>query len=151
KRHATLRACFMYQGLNRPVQVIAKEVDVPWEEKDLTGCRSEDQKRQLTEWLKADRVKRFDLDRPPLLRFTLVRLGAEQYQLVITNHHILLDGWSMPILIDELVALYGRRGVASGLPKVTPYKEYLACLAMQNVDEAKEAWQRELAGLQEGT
>ena len=48
---------------------------------------------------------------------------------MLTNHHILLDGWSMPVLMRELLTLYAHGGDAGVLPRVTPYRNYLAWLA----------------------
>ena len=50
---------------------------------------------------------------PPLLRFALIRLSADEHRLVLTNHHILMDGWSMPVLVRELLTLYARHGDAN--------------------------------------
>ena len=103
-------------------------------------------------FLAEDRGERFDLRSPPLLRFALIRLSAEEHRLVLTNHHILLDGWSMPVLVRELLTLYAQHGDAAGvLPRVTPYRNYLAWLATQDRDAAITAWREALAGLEEGT
>lgn len=81
----------------------------------------------------------------------LVRLGADDHRLVLTSHHILLDGWSTPLLVRELLALYASRGDASALPPVTPYRDYLAWLLEQDRDAAHAAWERALDGLQRPT
>ena len=67
-----------------------------------------------TDILTQDRAERFDLASPPLLRCTLIRLAADQHRLVLTSHHILMDGWSMPILVQELLTLYAQRGDDGG-------------------------------------
>ena len=68
---------------------------------------------------------------------------------MLTNHHILLDGWSMPVLVRDLLTLYA--GGGSALPRVTPYREYLAWLSRQDRAAALAAWREALAGLEEGT
>ena len=73
-----------------------------------------------------DRAERFDLAAAPLLRFALIRLAADPHRLVLTNHHMLMDGWSMPVLVRELLALYAGRAGCAALPRVTPYRDYLA-------------------------
>ena len=55
----------------------------------------------------ADRLERFDLAAPPLIRFALIRLGAARHRLLLSNHHLLMDGWSAPILVREWLAAYG--------------------------------------------
>ena len=69
---------------------------------------------RLAEILAQDRAERFDLASPPLLRFTLIRLAADRHRLVLTSHHILMDGWSMPVLVQELLALYAHKGDDGG-------------------------------------
>jgi hypothetical protein len=75
----------------------------------------------------ADRSRPFDVTRPPLLRCTLVRYQDGSADLILTMHHMLIDGWSMPILARDLAELYAGRG--AGLPAAPPYRDYLAWLA----------------------
>src|SRR5262249_30390235 len=98
-----------------------------------------------------DRGRRFDLSRPPLVRFTLIQLDRSSYTLLLSLHHILIDGWSFPVLIDELFALYASGGEEIGLPTVTPFREYLSWLAGRDRPAAERAWAGALAGLAEPT
>ncbi|WP_329218544.1 amino acid adenylation domain-containing protein [Streptomyces sp. NBC_01485] len=165
RRHANLRAGFV-SARSRTVQVIPREVDVPWEDVDLTGLDASgqdvpgqeasgqgasEQEAALAAWLEQDKVRRFELDDPPLLRFTLIRLGEGRHRLVLTSHHVLLDGWSLPILLRELFALYAQGGAETGLPPVTPYRDYLAWVAGQDRTVAEAAWREALAGLGQPT
>ncbi|MBC6447459.1 non-ribosomal peptide synthetase [Actinokineospora xionganensis] len=151
RRHPNLRAAFRHEKLNQPVQVIPREIDPPWSEVDLSELDGAAQAAELDRLIAADRATRFDLSRPPLLRFTLFRLGQDRHRLVLTNHHILMDGWSMPILVAEFFELYTRDGDESGLPPVTPFKQYLAWLACQDRAGAESAWAAALDGLAEPT
>ncbi len=150
-RHANLRAAFWHPRSGRPVQVIAREVTLPWREVDLSGLEVVEREAALTRLLTDDCAQRFDPAHPPLLRFTLVRLDPQHYRLVLTNHHILLDGWSMPVLMRELLVLYAQRGDPTGLPRVTPYRDYLTWLTTQDQAGAQQAWAQALAGLQQPT
>ncbi|MBB4226171.1 non-ribosomal peptide synthetase, partial [Variovorax guangxiensis] len=151
QRHANLRAAFLHDGLQEPVQVIAREVTLPWQEIDLSSLRPEARDAELARWLQADAILPFDPAQAPLLRFALIRLAPGLARLVFTSHHILLDGWSMPILVDELFSLYRSRGSAAGLPPSAPYRNYLAWLAQQDRSAAQKAWQDAFAGLAEST
>ncbi|MFI6685146.1 amino acid adenylation domain-containing protein [Streptomyces sp. NPDC050485] len=144
-RHANLRAAFWHEGLDRPVQVIARETPLPWREFDVS--ESADAQAEADRIVHADQRERFRLDHPPLLRFTLIRLAPEQHRLVLSNHHILLDGWSMPVLLRELFTLHRNGGRADALPRPTPYRDYLALLAGQDKEAARTAWRAALAGL----
>lgn len=147
-RHATLRAAFRYRANGQPVALIPKAVEPAWRQVDLTG-RTEGQTEAESARVAADEAgRRFDLGKPPLVRFALLKLGADRHRLVITNHHIVLDGWSMPLLVRELFALYGNGADAAALPRVTPYRDYLAWLARQDQDADEAAWRSALAGLE---
>ncbi|MBO0782149.1 MAG: AMP-binding protein, partial [Ktedonobacteraceae bacterium] len=151
RRHANLRAYFRYEGLTQPLQIIAREVVLPWERIDLSLLDEPERRQQLADWLSADRRRRFDLTSPPLLRFALIRMNEKQYRLVLTNHHLLLDGWSTTVLIQELVTLYKQGGHETGMKRVRPYRDYLAWLAAQDREAARETWKTELEGIEEGT
>jgi amino acid adenylation domain-containing protein len=144
-RHPNLRASFAYRGLEVPVQVIQRHVDVPWQVHDLSPLAPDAQAARIHQIVADDSARRFDLAAAPMLRFTLLRLSATRHQLLVADHHILLDGWSMPTLWHDLFELYAGRGAA--LPDVTPFRDYLAWLAVQDHDAACAAWRRYLAGV----
>ncbi|MFG2132155.1 amino acid adenylation domain-containing protein [Streptomyces sp. NPDC048751] len=150
-RHASLRASFHRTAQGVPVQLIPGEVEPPWNEIDLSALGEPEQRAELDRLLVQERSRRFDPERPPLLRFTLIRLAPGLHRLLFAAHHLLLDGWSAPVLAGELFALYGQRGDASALPPVVPYKEYLTWLAAQDRDSAEAAWRTALAGIDEPT
>ena len=150
-RHANLRACFLQLGSTGPVQVIAQEVALPWQDADVCALGEEELPAEAERLAAAERDRRFEVTVPPLLRFLLTRLGQERHRLVITAHHLLLDGWSLPVLARDLFAAYTAGGDASVLPPVTPYRDFLAWLGAQDKDAARAAWAAELAGLDEPT
>ncbi|MEU4146693.1 amino acid adenylation domain-containing protein, partial [Streptomyces parvulus] len=151
RRHANLRAGFRQSGSGAWVQVVPAEVEPDWREHDLTD-RTEDEREAEARRLAAeDRERRFDLTSPPLMRFLALRLSADRVRLVMTNHHILLDGWSMPLLWQELTELYVSGGDPVSLPRVRPYRDYLSWLDARDREAARTAWQESLAGLDEAT
>src|SRR6185437_8228549 len=85
---------------------------------------------------------KFDMTRPPLLRFALIGLGGQRWRVLLTGHHILWDGWSTWVLTTELLRLYASAGDDAGLPPVTPFRDYLAWLAGQEEKAARDAWRR---------
>ena len=107
--------------------------------------------QRLEEIAAQERAEHFDLATPPLIRFTLIRLAPDEHRLLLTSHHILMDGWSTPVLIRELLALYANRGDGSSLPPVTRYRDYLRWIAAQDRSAALAAWREALAGLEEPT
>ncbi|QUQ69298.1 non-ribosomal peptide synthetase [Kutzneria sp. CA-103260] len=148
-RHAPLRACFRQRKSGETVQIIPRQVELPWREVDLSHLDDADEAvRELAE---QDRTKRFDLATAPLLRLTLIRLGDTSHRLVVTCHHTIMDGWSLPIVLDELSALYAADGGPADLPAVTSYRDYLAWLSRQDKDSALAAWVAQLRGSDEPT
>ncbi|MGC4893204.1 amino acid adenylation domain-containing protein [Micromonospora sp. DT31] len=146
RRHANLRAA-VPAGLAQPVQVLTAVADVPTREVDLRHLAPDDARAAAGRLALDDLADPFDLARPPLLRATVARLPGARSRLVITNHHLLLDGWSTPVLLRELLALYASGGDAAALPPVPPYRDYLAWLAGQDRAAARTAWRAALAGL----
>ncbi|MEV4257872.1 amino acid adenylation domain-containing protein, partial [Spirillospora sp. NPDC049652] len=148
ERHPNLRAAFRQPaGLDRPVQAVARHVEVPWREVDLTADPAADPDGLLEE----ERIRGLDLAAPPLLRLLLAKLGPDRHRLVVTMHHIVLDGWSLPVLFEELSRLYGAGGDPSVLPPATSYRDHLTWLARQDTGAARAAWRDELAGVAEPT
>ena len=150
-RHASLRARFRHAHLGRPVQIILPQATAPWRCIDLSSLDEAGREERLAAVLAQERAERFDLADAPLIRFALIRLAADRHRLVLTNHHIVMDGWSMPVLVRELLTLYAHRADAAALPRVTPYRDYLAWAAAQDRTGALAAWRDALAGLEEAT
>ncbi|MEU8196723.1 amino acid adenylation domain-containing protein [Microbispora amethystogenes] len=151
-RHASLRASFrQVAGAEQPVQVISQRVELPWRQVDLSGMPEEAALAEAERLEIEEHARRFDLSVPPLVRIMLLRLGPDQHRMVITLHHIVIDGWSLPIMLRELWAAYAAGGSTRGLPVVTPYRDYLAWLGRQDRDAAREAWRQALAGVHEPT
>ncbi|MGW8776039.1 amino acid adenylation domain-containing protein, partial [Streptomyces sp. NPDC055794] len=151
RRHANLRAGFRQTGTGAWVQVVPADVEPDWSEHDLTDRAQDARDAEAGRLAAADRERRFDLTNPPLMRFTAIRLSADRVRLVMTNHHIVLDGWSMPLLWQELTELYVSGGDPVSLPRVRPYRDYLAWLDARDRDAARTAWQDSLSGLEETT
>ncbi|KUM73488.1 non-ribosomal peptide synthetase [Streptomyces curacoi] len=148
-RHANLRAAFRTTRSGRAVQVVSSAVPLPWQFTDLGSLPAREREPAFDRLLGEDRDQRFDLTRPPLVRFRLVTLGERDHRLLISSHHLLWDGWSAPVLVRELFQLYRSGGDAAALPAVRPYRDYLAWLSRQDREAAKEAWRAALHGLDE--
>ncbi|MFJ2744339.1 amino acid adenylation domain-containing protein [Streptomyces sp. NPDC087440] len=146
-RHPNLRVLFVHEGLDQPVQVVRREVELPWREVDFSGGAAE----AFDALRDSERARRFALDEDVLLRLVLAAMPDGSHRLLITLHHILVDGWSVPVLLDDLFELYERNGDPTGMRRAAPFRDYLAWLARQDRPAALEAWARELDGLAEPT
>ncbi|WP_243437493.1 non-ribosomal peptide synthetase [Streptomyces sp. FH025] len=150
-RHPNLRAAFRARAAGEPVQVIPRNAELPWLEADLTDLPEPARAAELDRITEAERTRRFDLAAPPLLRFALVAHGEDRHRFIWTSHHILVDGWSMPLLVRELFALSAPGADVTLLPDPAPYRSYLAWLAAQDREAARTAWHGVLADLEEPT
>ncbi len=152
-RYPNLRTAFVTDADGQAVQVVVDRIEAPWREVDLTDLPERDE--ELERLVAADRTTHFDMAAAPLLRFTLYRTGNDgasaRWQLVITTHHILLDGWSMPLLMRDLLVLYATGGDASALPRVESYRTFLNWLSHRDRDASLGVWGRALAGVAEPT
>ncbi len=133
-RHEALRTTFA-QGANddQPTQVIAPELEVPLTLVDLHTLPHAEREAEVQRLATAEARQPFDLQRGPLLRTTLLRLGPQEHVLLLTLHHIISDGWSGGIFIREVSAFYTAfvTGKTAALPP----------LAIQYADFAQ--WQRQ--------
>ncbi|MGV5049106.1 amino acid adenylation domain-containing protein [Rhodococcus pyridinivorans] len=146
-RHTNLRTAFTTDSAGNSVQIVLSDVDVPWREIDLSARPGSEIDEAASEVLAADQRAGFDMDRPPLVRFTLIRTTRNTWKLGITAHHILLDGWSMPLLMKDLLVLYAVSGDLSVLPRVREYRSYLVWLAAQDRQGSLDRWASALAGV----
>ncbi|MFE5284655.1 amino acid adenylation domain-containing protein [Nocardia sp. NPDC056611] len=142
RRHDVLRAGFIDSDIGA-VQVIPAEVPVPCEYREAIGATPE----ELDALAAAELRVPFAVDRPPLIRFLCIAAGERRFRLVITNHHLILDGWSMPLLFAELIGLYETSGDDAGFATPVPFRTHLEWLAARPAERARTAWTRGLAGL----
>ncbi len=131
--------------------MIESDVTVPWREVDLSGETPADVESRWQALAAEDRATPFAMDRPPLLRFTLVRVGHGSYRLLLTHHHILLDGWSTPLLLQRLLMQYAAEPDVTAPFPAGDYRDYLAWLATRDRDASVAAWCRALDGVADPT
>jgi hypothetical protein len=92
-RHAILRTAFLWEGVERPLQVVGRRVRLPFRCLDWRELSTGEKESRLRELLRKDREQGFDFSQAPLLRLTVVRMTDALCQVILTTHHILLDGW----------------------------------------------------------
>ncbi|MEU4837045.1 amino acid adenylation domain-containing protein [Nocardia testacea] len=149
-RHDSLRTAFV-ESAGGPRQLVLGDTRADWQYSDLTEIPSGEARDHAFQELADAATAPFDPARPPLLRFHLVRTGTDEYRLLVTNHHLVLDGWSMPLLIHELLTLYAAGDEPADLAAPRSYRDYLQWLHGQDRDAATQAWQRMLAGIESPT
>jgi amino acid adenylation domain-containing protein len=144
-RHAILRTSFHWEGLDRPLQVVHRQVDVPWEELDWRGLP---EREALAAYDRSDLERGFDLGTPPLMRLALGQLEDGSCRLIWTHHHMIMDGWSLPLVLGEVFSRYEalRRGETPDLGTANGYRRYISWLESRDLNRAEDFWKRALRG-----
>jgi amino acid adenylation domain-containing protein/non-ribosomal peptide synthase protein (TIGR01720 family) len=150
-RHAVLRSSIHWEGEGRPLQVVHGQVSVPFYQEDWSGLTEDQRGARLNEYLRADRERGIDVTRAPLMRLALMRVAANEHRFIWTHHHLLLDGWSLPLVIREVFQHYGayRSGRDLELPSPARFRDYIQWIDRQDADKAKAFWRDELRGFLE--
>ncbi|HEY2737411.1 MAG TPA: condensation domain-containing protein, partial [Thermoanaerobaculia bacterium] len=147
-RHTVLRTVFVWQGMEQPVQVVCRKLSLPVEREDWRLYPSAERRRRVQDYQEASRSRGFVMSEAPLMRLALFQLADDVWQLVWTFHHILLDGWSLPILLREVFAGYAAACAGStpqlGAPR--PFRDYIQWLLARDLAKAEAFWREDLSG-----
>ncbi|WP_293655788.1 non-ribosomal peptide synthetase, partial [uncultured Paenibacillus sp.] len=148
RRYDILRTIFIHDKINRPRQVVLKERTLQLETVDVSERSKAEQRDVIQRLAEEDRQRAFDLSKDLLLRLKLIKTGESAYDLIWSNHHILLDGWCLGILFQEWFSLYKEEngGEKARLPRVIPYKNYIRWLESRDQTEARKYWRDYLSG-----
>ncbi|MFF7597669.1 amino acid adenylation domain-containing protein [Streptomyces mirabilis] len=149
ERHTALRTLFLWENLPQPIQAVRQRVTLPWTELDWRDTADEEIEQRLEAFLAEDRRRGFDVTQAPLMRMTAIQLGDETFEVVCSNHHLIFDGWSRATLFREVLALYEglRSGQPAVLPRVRPYRDFVAWLQEQDGAAAERMWRREVGAI----
>ena len=149
ERHAVFRTDFLWEGLKRPLQAVRRRVEMPWRIEDWSNLSVAEQEARRLRFLEEDRAQGFDLGHAPLLRLAVLRCGPERWWFVWSHHHLLVDGWSLPLLLQEVFQVYESlvQKTSTGLGPVVPYREYIAWLMGQDQAAADAYWRRRLGAV----
>lgn len=149
QRHSVLRTSFHWREIDKPLQVVHQNVPFSVQDLDWRDRSPEEQSSAFAVLLEQDRKKGFDLEEAPLMRVTLIRTAEEAYHMLWSSHHLQLDGWSVQLLIKELLQLYqslvlGQEGDET---VALPYLDYIRWLQERAHDQSKTFWKKYLDGV----
>jgi amino acid adenylation domain-containing protein len=148
-QHAPLRTAFYWERRDKPFQVVFRQVTLPWKTQDWQALPFAEHPARLEEFLQRDRQQGFDLQHPPLMRLTLIQRSVNQFYLIWTQHHLLLDGWSAALLINQVFTRYFAPDRPLATPR--PYGDYIAWLTQQDQTTAQAFWKQYLQGFTQPT
>ncbi|MGA9379449.1 MAG: amino acid adenylation domain-containing protein, partial [Phormidium sp.] len=146
--HATFRTAFVWESVAQPIQIVWRQVEVKLNIHDWRELSTPEQRQRLEEFLHSQREQGFSFSQVPLMSLDLIQKDENTYQFVWSFHHILLDGWSLPVVFQELLNSY--QAIAQGEKfeyQISPsYRHYIAWLEQQDREQAKDFWREKLRG-----
>ncbi|MFC9249699.1 amino acid adenylation domain-containing protein, partial [Streptomyces sp. NPDC057136] len=151
-RHEVLRTAVVSEGESQPLAVVSRSVPLPLHVVDLSQLDEEARRHAISEYLDADWARGADFTAPTLVRISVIRLADDRHQLLWSYHHLLLDGWSIPIVLGEVMEAYHafRAGEERpGLAARAPFRDFVSWVAEQDLDQARGYWRDCLAGITE--
>ena len=153
QRHTILRSSFDYESLGMPVQCVHEKVTLPFQVVDLRQHSPEIQQAEITLFIAEDLKKGIDFKKPPLMRISLLQTGEDTFFMVWTYHHILLDGWSMSVLMEELLAYYEllANGQEVKITEQDKYEDYIRYIESRGIGAQEEYWRTYMQGVEAGS
>ena len=146
KRHEALRTVILHEEMERPLQVVLKECECEVVYEDISRYGEEDRELYVEEYKRKDRQRGFDLSKDVLIRTAVLKIEEQQYLVILSFHHIIMDGWCLGILMKDLFGSY--RALLDGKPgnpgAVYPYSSYIEWLEQQDKNAGREYWKEYL-------
>jgi tyrocidine synthetase-3 len=144
-----LRTVFRWEKIKNPYQVILKKHPLQWTFYDISGLMPGEKSQRMEDIKSTDRQKRFDLLEVPF-RVTLCKRESERHLMIVSFHHILLDGWSSGIVLKEFLKAYSALEAGTTLAPLhkTPFKEFIKWVHNNNPEEEAKTWQNYLEGVE---
>ena len=152
-RHEALRASFCWNVGEDMLQIIHRPGSTDIDYLDWSAEPQEGHEARLQALLKQEREAGFDLLNKAPFHLRLIRLGAERYWFMMSNHHILIDAWCRSLLMSDFFDIYSALGEGRVAQLATPprYRDYIGWLQQQNLQQANDWWQRNLQGFEQTT
>ena len=152
-RHNAFRSAFVWQDLKQPLQVVRKELELPWQIFDWRDHDTATRQSMLAEFKHNDQHADFTLNHAPLMRMALVCVDNDSWIWIWTRHHLIADGWSTNHVLGELKQIYASElaGEEPSLPKPVNYRQYIGWLQQRDKAAQKSFWQDYLAGVTQRT
>ncbi|MEM8908412.1 MAG: condensation domain-containing protein, partial [Bacteroidota bacterium] len=151
--HSILRTAFFADQLSIPVQCVFEKVALPFEVLDYSILHGAALEREIRLFLEQDHQKGFDFSVAPLTRITFLKLSEHKYKMIWTCHHILIDGWSTPVIMEELLTAYGDLLAGKTLvPKTEDlFEDYIHYINARDEAEEETFWTNYLEDFQQAS
>ncbi|MFN6563899.1 MAG: non-ribosomal peptide synthase/polyketide synthase [Nostoc sp. ChiSLP01] len=148
EKHSVFRTAFIWDSPTQPMQVVYRQVNITLQTYNWQGLSAQEQQQQLQVFLDSDRQKGLQLSQAPLMRLHLIKLDNNTYQFIWSHHHLLIDGWSLPLVFKDLLHFYQAisQGKTFGYQPAPSYRKYITWLQQQDKKLAEKYWRQKLQG-----
>lgn len=152
-RHTALRTGFYWEEIDKPLQVVYKQVKMPLEQYDWRGIDPVERQKRLKSFLDSNRQRGFDFSQESLIRLTLIRLTDDSYEFIFSKHHLILDGWSQSLVVKDFAQHYVAfcQSKDATLEPGSSFGDYINWLQQQDISKAEEFWRQALSGVKAPT
>jgi len=153
QHHSILRSTFHSDIFSVPVQCVYHDVELPVDVLDYRQMTESEQAEAIRKYTNADRIRGFDFKSAPLMRVTLFRITDDHYRMLWTSHHLLFDGWSLPILMEEFLSTYELliSGKQLKQTKEDRYEDYIRYIERSDKEQEESYWRNYMEGIEQST
>lgn len=137
ERHPILRTCFFWENTKQPMQIVYGQQQLHWQTYDWSNLSHNERAKALRHFYKADIDQPFKLNQAPLFRVSVITLGDKSHRIIFSHHHILLDGWSLGILLPQLYNYYQPSGLTE---PAYIYEDYFTYLDQSDTKQPLSFW-----------
>jgi amino acid adenylation domain-containing protein len=146
QRHTIFRTAFHLDGFSEPLQLVHRDVTVPFAEEDLRDWAADKQRATLIAFVEKEKRNRFDWTQAPMMRLHVQRYSDKTFQFIVSFHHIIMDGWSLAMMLTELfqdyMGLMTNQSPGIEAPRVT-YRDFVGFEQKTIASEASQKFWRE--------
>jgi amino acid adenylation domain-containing protein len=143
-RQPILRTAFVLGDRSEPLQIVVSRAELTIERSDWRDRSPGARAAALEELLQGDRARGIELTRAPLMRVAVVRDGEQRWQMLWTVHHLITDGWSMPLLLGAVLAAYRGDELA---PAPGSFRDYILWIERQDTSASERFWRETMTGV----
>ncbi|MEL6867012.1 MAG: condensation domain-containing protein, partial [Bacteroidota bacterium] len=149
EQYTILRTAFYANDFDQALQAVYQSVDLPIHLEDYSERSEQEKKDRIATFLQQDRERGFDLEQAPLFRVQLFQLSEDRYQMIWTHHHIINDGWSTPLIFNQLLTHYEQKRLGqTPTPQAEDhYEDYIRYIESQDQTAAQDYWKQHLHAL----
>jgi len=153
RHHSILRSGFFYDTFKVAVQSVFKEVELPVEQIDIIDRTDDEIISFIHQYKTADRNKGFDFKAPPLMRLVFIKMSDDKYTMVWSSHHLLFDGWSLPIIMQEVLSTYEALLAGTFVEKntVDNFRDYIRYIEQTDKTKEEKYWKKYMQNCSQGS